>query len=1451
MADEKVEIKLDADIAGFITRMKRAERAMKSFKKEEGKLLAKGGMNSYFDQMDRKVSSVKRTFDSFDKGVKMMGTGLTKFLGLAIKGTLLQMAAMGAAMLAIHASFVVGNGLMKAYAGTMKFLAGGAAGVAIALSTVAAAMREQQAAMFAFSGRGASQFGSGTNQARVAMRGLATDSDLAVLGMANINKAYGAMAKSMSSTQILGSKNLMKALFDFGAAGQDPAQAAEKIGVVIEALNDTKKSFSDVQTAAKELGPQMEKAMKDLGVKTKKEFQEALLSGDLAKEGGVLGQFAAVNSTLISRIKAFFNLLKEEFADFGQKFLEPAKVAMEKIMRIIKRDLMRVGAELESFGTGGFFEGLVSAVDKVSSFFVKLIREYLPGAQGIFGRISDFFDRLGRGWQSMTDKLRPFIEGARVIESIFSPIWRTIKEEGTKSFESFNEQLIANSGSVAEFGERIADLLKSAFEIGRVFREMWFESLPFINDVLSGVTQIVDMLKSMVSGFGSMFGSTGGLMAFSIMARQMKSTQGGLLGMAKGTMTLTPQTVIINAPGAMPMTLTPGGTPNIYGGAGVAPPGAGVRPPGSPSGVSSGAIGVQNPHIAAAMYRTGLQTTHLPPPHPGQQVVQTGPAGKRSIHFGMQTGRQMFQTPDGKFYSTMTGRELKGGTFGSTLREMRGTRGGVALLGNGSTVGGIANSMGAKMGVGMGLAAASQFAPAEMRGAMALGGMVGSFNPLAGLAIAGLGGAAQSRNQLAGALAGATGGAAAGAMVAGPVGAAIGGALGALGGALRAGSNKVAYEAKEAKKTIRVAMDGIMIQVAQGIGNAFNQNIAAVQAGLSTKNSRSSISGLTASYRRSTVGAIGILRDPLARAEASRARMQELRDTRSGIDAVGLNKEFKNFEKIEKELKAVFKQIQRNPSRYGGLTMTSDMLGKIEKDPVSAAQEFMATNKKQLKANEFFEKTNEMRMKRLQTMTGKSNAEIESLAHSLGVNLYDATVKFEDMVQKLGLTMVRNADQMRQANVDVYVSAGEVFQKIIKQNKATQIIDEQAEALRVALAGGGVKGGEIIEFLGNIQSSVLDKNQGNALKSYQEIFGQVGTAANPGLIFGKGGVLEGRQKEFFEDPAVQSALGQYYKTNETGFRTEAVTQIQGLLGSEGKFIDANILTAAIQRMPLDKQIELASGLQNTTMSQTDTTKSIGFGGIGGTSGGIDQDLSSQILSVLGLGGLTENLRDTDEGAKQLDQVANNMDKWSTQTQLAMLSLVSRTGDLFQGVNATPEWMKPEALKNALNAAGFKNDTSSPRGNRVGDTTSSRLSQTMARHSAVDGMLTGTRSITSSYRTYGLGSPSSDHVKGRAIDLVGANLGQYKVLTEKSGGFAEFHGRGASRHLHVVPGPGAIGIGDTASPMSTNPPIVVSSGASGSNNYYTFNINGSNMSPEQVANQVMAKIRDQQRAERER
>ena len=110
----------------------------------------------------------------------------------------------------------------------------------------------------------------------------------------------------------------------------------------------------------------------------------------------------------------------------------------------------------------------------------------------------------------------------------------------------------------------------------------------------------------------------------------------------------------------------------------------------------------------------------------------------------------------------------------------------------------------------------------------------------------------------------------------------------------------------------------------------------------------------------------------------------------------------------------------------------------------------------------------------------------------------------------------------------------------------------------------------------------------------------------------------------------------------------------------------------------------------------------------------------------------------------------------------------------------------------LNSLGVElptGDTASPKSN---------LMRTMGTHSMIDAMISGNRQVTSGYRTHNLGSSNSDHVNGLALDITGDNLGAYATAMRSAGGFAELHGSGSSRHLHVVP---PMAMGDTPSPQA--------------------------------------------------
>ena len=89
------------------------------------------------------------------------------------------------------------------------------------------------------------------------------------------------------------------------------------------------------------------------------------------------------------------------------------------------------------------------------------------------------------------------------------------------------------------------------------------------------------------------------------------------------------------------------------------------------------------------------------------------------------------------------------------------------------------------------------------------------------------------------------------------------------------------------------------------------------------------------------------------------------------------------------------------------------------------------------------------------------------------------------------------------------------------------------------------------------------------------------------------------------------------------------------------------------------------------------------------------------------------------------------------------------------------------------------------------------------------------------------------------------------MAKAGGGFAEFHGNGVDRHLHVVPGPGAIGDRRTPIASSNKQPTLVAGGGRGDTNYSFYIEGGPSASPDEIANKVMMKIKETERSNRER
>ena len=387
MADvtTEIELKVDFDRRGLRSAEREVDRLNRRLNRMSATNSASRRMTSMIDGISVKW---KKQFDYWDKSVQQFGKVGLKLLSMSLKGVILEMGLMSAAMLGIHAAFVVGNAAMKASRSLLGPLAAGMTALTAAAASASAAIREQQAAMWAYKTTTKSQFGSTLNQTRQVMRGLHTDTYLAAAGIENLNKAFGTISSTSTFTQA--SQNLLKGLMDFASAGQPIDQGIEKAAQLIATLQNSKKTFSEAKTAAQALFPDkaaIDKAIKQLGINTKKGLQQAILSGEFSKAAGLEGQYDQVRGTLVNMLKAFWTTIKNQFADLGQPFLKPLKEGADEIVKILQRSIVRISRTTEKFALTKLIDGLVNTIDKMATKITTFMNTHVESVDGMFKRI--------------------------------------------------------------------------------------------------------------------------------------------------------------------------------------------------------------------------------------------------------------------------------------------------------------------------------------------------------------------------------------------------------------------------------------------------------------------------------------------------------------------------------------------------------------------------------------------------------------------------------------------------------------------------------------------------------------------------------------------------------------------------------------------------------------------------------------------------------------------------------------------------------------------------------------------------------------------------------------------------------------------------------------------------------------------------------------------------------
>jgi hypothetical protein len=509
-------------------------------------------------------------------------------------------------------------------------------------------------------------------------------------------------------------------------------------------------------------------------------------------------------------------------------------------------------------------------------------------------------------------------------------------------------------------------------------------------------------------------------------------------------------------------------------------------------------------------------------------------------------------------------------------------------------------------------------------------------------------------------------------------------------------------------------------------------------------------------------------------------------------------------------------------------------------------------------------------MRGLQLATGMSAAEIHKLAAETGVNLYDDTIKLQDAIKGLGAGMMQTADEINTALKDIAIQATKQFNTYLEGRG----MEDALQAAQSNLLGGNVTTETLIDFyqkgLDFEQLAAPDVPIENFLARFDKYI--------KGDIFKPGGQLAGvtPTDEFTK------LAGYVLRDEQAGIASQLTTNIGQALADKGVGFESTqggqtLLTTAVSGLIEKAKTDpaaaaqlsnLENALKNGTLLQGASTPSqIGaalskFLGIGvsntprrGTTLATEGVEGSQLLRFLQTGTMsTEMLAALDDGAKMLRSEITTAFEEANKQIVGMPQWWSDAPPWFKTQNTIPVGTLDKIGGSSVYWDGTNWRWSQDRGAQKkgevanGDTTTPRaLRATMGAHSRFNSMLPGKRMITSSWREWGLGSPSSDHATGRAFDLTGDNLQQYAKNITDAGGFAEFHGVNGQRHLHVVPPIGPMG--------DTSTPRVAAAMASGSGVSYggdSFNITVvESKDARATADEVVKKILDMQKTARRR
>lgn len=1456
MADARATIKINVttdkkDFASAITQMNALNGAMSD-----------GSINS--NKFSKSLNRTSSSFASYSggavgaaratKGFNYQTMTSHKLLGVLNKSTRalfwtvialgIEFVITAATLASVNALYTLGRLTVKAYQASLGLLAGALASVTAAIGIGLAAFQEYQAAMTAFSYKGVSDLGDGMEQSSSAMRNFAKDTSLATMGVVALSQAYTAMAKQapVGAAQ----RKALSGALDFTTTAEDPKKAFQSLSQFIGLVTKAKKVDSKATAAAQAVSPEFAKAIAGQKNKSSSAILASLSSGQLASTAGVGGNYK-MQQTLVGQFQMFMTDIVVQLTDFGRKLLEPAKDVLESFYKNFRNMFRRTEGIISNFATGTMLPGLITIGNTIEDFAVKLLRVYLPKISGGANWLRKTFTDLRVSFAQFANSLDKFRAGSKIIIDTFAgPILAIFKGFG-RNAEQLGYLAEDNKEAFLKWGNALEGLIFSFFDFFAAMKVAFTEALPVLTQVVNGIAALVRGLSAVIALTGKMGGGGGksgtidagmgpvlssaitlGLMYAGIKGRR-RGRRGGGIGAKTGPSTSSKigyRQASIGRPmlerlfGDIGISDAYGRTKNAYtsGSASTKFPTKISRSLTALLGGNTDSVSNEGARIAIDEYRrqtgrnkrSGIANYSLGEFDPRLNEKVSRANRLKSIRARRSLERTSYREL-AKAARTGKSADLISASGGSDFANATtGRTTGKNLTARQAAFYGIRTKIGGAM------TGRTEAIQAGLRGSFTPGlGMLGSMVTASG--VTSKIGNDTARSGTEGALAGS---------YFGKKGMIVGAGLGVLSKTTNYAAGAIAGGATGAQ--IASTLTAGLPASAQAIGKALGFAIGTAVGIFTVHSRRKKMAKDVADQMVTATGAKSIealLNDP----------------TYSTLSATS---------RIDKDKKIYDKAIAMSKAGSGDSEIRDYLLksGVIDKDQAKAIDlndgafiTQLESNSTALEMQGDSYKKFENNVNALTMATGKSRAEIFKLAKTTGVDLFDASRSVIDNFSDMGLAMRQTADSIKTAIQDIRTTA-------LNELDVTRTKREAFEALRSSQndlmdLGAGATQDDFANYekaMSDYVASAFPDNPAKQLEVFRSFqTGSIFTDPTSPFFGNKGlqGAYERQENIGGQLVSAKGSASAAATTAYQGYASSIATPgISGLMALGGTQFARGTAAGDV----LNDRV--ASAIAAGTFNQTGFEEFLKTGNMDNVNNSAEIMKLMESFGVKFESGDGTALQTTNNLSAAI--LSGSLDKVATELHQQFLDAIET------GFDAHPEWWETQPKWwTEMVAAGFvaPGDTSSPRRGMIGDTSTSRnLSRTLSAHSRFDSALTGSRKITSAFRTMNLGSPSSDHAAGRAYDLTGQNLGQYAKMISDSGGFAEFHGSASSRHLHVVPP-----LGDTSTTrMSSGGGS--SSGGGVAVAPVTVNVYGAqNQSPQEIARQVIQEIEKAQRNFRER